>query len=234
MSSVHFSIPFVNGRPWTQLPHDWDPTAWRVCSAAFSPHGKTVAAGINCIVSLRCPNTGHKVADMNFAPMTHCSALSVAFSHGMKVKAILAAGCSDGAIYLWTAQQANLMRSQLTGWLATLARWDPSPSLPMAVSWLVEAMIVALDFGMFQRIDNCCGSMVTVAVFYPLPPLETILQAEVQTTLFESGTCRHASTGTELLQMNGHYGWVWSVACSPVGGPREKIVASGGDKSIRL
>ena len=35
--------------------------------------------------------------------------------------------------------------------------------------------------------------------------------------------------------MNGHIGIVWSVTCSPEGGPNEEIVASGGyDKSIHL
>ena len=93
-----------------------------VYSVAFSPDGKTVAAlpGRTGSVSLWCSKTGHKVAGMNFTPMTHSPAFSVAFSqwHGMKVKAILAAGCADGAIYLWESSTGESYKEpidRLTG-----------------------------------------------------------------------------------------------------------------------
>ena len=59
-----------------------------VYSVAFSPDGKTVAAGMEGGVSLWCPNTGHKVADMNSVCTTTYSVfMSVAFSqHGDGVR----------------------------------------------------------------------------------------------------------------------------------------------------
>lgn len=115
-SKAHLQTNRDHDQPWTSVTKFASPLSTKAKftrpAVAFSPDGKSIAAGwgtwCNDIVSLRvwCSKTGHRVAGVHFTtPETY--SLRVFFCclfHVISLtrsKAKLAAGCSDGAIYMW-------------------------------------------------------------------------------------------------------------------------------------
>ena len=158
-----------------------------VYSVAFSPDGKMAAAGMDYSVSFWCSKTGPQGRRHQFQKIP---ALSVAFSHGMKVKAILAAGCSDGAIYLWdssTGESYYEPIDKLTGHVGGVRSIAFTANGSKLLSGSNDGSVRLWDVSTKRQLMlfNGHGSCV-----FLLPPLKTRLQVEVQTTLFESGTCQ--------------------------------------------
>ena len=209
-----------------------------VYSVAFSPDGKTVAAGMEGVVSLWCPNTGHKVAGMNsVCTTTHSLFTSVAFSQhgdGVRTEAKLAAGCFDSNVYLWNSSICKAKeRSESDGKLTGLRGWVNSITFTVDGSHLVsgsyDCSVRLWDVSKKQELMRFNGHIRFVA------SVASITNKIVSGSGDSTVRIWDMSTGTELLQMNDYNNRVWSVACSPEGGPSEKIVASGGyDKSIHL
>ena len=207
-----------------------------VWSVAFSQDGKMIAAGMWGKACLWCSKTGALLAELSIANPRDCLC-SVAFSpcnQGKGVVPVLAAGCSDGDIYLWDTPAWKLNAKpdcKLTGHserVRSVAFTENDREL--LVSGSDDCSIRLWDMSTHQQLMQLNGHTryaASVATFG-----NTIVSGSWDSTV----RIWDMTTGAQLLQMNGHNGYVFSVASMhDDGGPCSKFVASGGcDKCIRL
>ena len=156
---------------------------------------------------------------MNLTPPT----FSFAFSHGTKVKLMLAAGCTYGAIYLWDSSTGESYEEPI------IDRLTGHRDLVRSITFTVDG----------SKQDDCSVRLWDVSKKQQLVRFnghtkDVLSVASTGNTADDTIRIWDVSTGTELPQMNDHHEWVWSEACSPGGGPNTNIVACGYDMSIRL
>lgn len=193
-----------------------------VQSVTFSPDGKILASGSeDQTVKLWDVNTGQALQTFR----GHSAAVqSIAFSPQGN---ILASGAWDQTVKLWNVSNGDCQGTLEghTNWVLSIA-FSPDGERLASSSYDGTIRLWSISTGVcLQTFEVCANGIVKVIVFSRDGKILASSSPDYTVKLW------NVDTGECERTLNGHSGWIWSIALSP---DNQTLASSGADETIRL